>query len=60
MTNIAFQDIAGGSIKVYSKNSHLPKWDRIKLALQELNSVGCIKVYLYKRRKLRLIMIKGY
>jgi hypothetical protein len=60
MTNIAFQDIAGGSVHVWSKDTHLPKWERINAALRDLRHTGCIKIYLYKRGKLRLIKRKGY
>ena len=60
MTNIAYQDIAGGSIQVYSANKRLKRMERIKLALKELERTGCIKIYLYKRGKLRLIKRKGY
>ncbi len=60
MTNIAFQDILGGSVHVYSKHKELPKWERINKALKELEYTGCIKIYLYKRRKLILLKIKRY
>ena len=58
--NIAYQDIAGGSIKIYKVNQHLPRVERIKTALKELEHVGCIKIFLYKRRKFRVLRIKGY
>ena len=58
MTNIAYQDICGGTINVYSANKNLPKQERINRALKELESVTNIKIYLFKRRKLRLIKIK--
>ena len=60
MTNLAFQDIRGGSVHVYSANANMPKWDRIKLAFDELKHTGCIKIYLFKRNKLRKIITKGY
>ena len=58
MTNIAYQDVLGGSIQVYSAHKNLPKNERIKIALEELSHVGNIKIFLYKRRKLRVIKIK--
>jgi hypothetical protein len=60
MTNIAYQDVLGGSIQVYSAHKDLPKNERIQIALKELSHVGNIKIFLYKRRKLRLIKTKGY
>ena len=60
MTNIAFRDIAGGSIHLYTANKELPKNERIKLALTELSTMGNIVIYLYKRRKLRIIKTKRY
>jgi len=60
MTNIAYQDILGGRIHVYTAHKELPKNERIHKALSELQHVGNIKIYLYKRRKLRLLTIKRY
>lgn len=60
MTNIAYQDILGGRIHIYSANKNLPKNERIKIALNELSSMTNIKIFLYKRSKLRLIKIKRY
>lgn len=60
MTNLAFQDIAGGSIHVYSAHSNLPKWERINKAFAELRHTGNIIIYLYKGRKLRKIKVKRY
>ena len=60
MTNLAFQDIAGGSIHVYSAHQNLPKWERINKALSELRHTGNIIIYLYKGRKLRKIKTKRY
>lgn len=60
MKNIAFQDILGGSIKVYSKHKELPRLERIKKALADLKHTGNIKIYLYSGRKLRLIKVKRY
>ena len=60
MTNIAFQDIQGETIQVYTANKHLPRLERIKKALEELEHVGNIKIFLYKKRKLRLIQVKKY
>jgi hypothetical protein len=60
MTNIAFRDIAGGKIHVYTANQNLPKNERIKVALEELRSMGNIVIYLYKRRKFRIIKVKRY
>lgn len=60
MTNIAFQDILGGSIHLYSSNKDLPKWERINAALKDLEHTGNIKVFLRKRRKLRLIKVVRY
>ena len=60
MTNIAYQDILGGSIHVYTAHKELPKNERIQKALSELRHVGNIKIYLYKRRKFRLLTIKKY
>jgi hypothetical protein len=60
MTNIAFQDIVGGTVNVYTANKHLPKWERIDKALKELEHTGNIIVYLYKGRKLRRIKVKRY
>jgi hypothetical protein len=59
MTNIAWQDKQGGSIMVYTANKDLPRLQRIKLALSELESVGNINIFLFKRRKLRLIKSKN-
>jgi hypothetical protein len=58
MTNLAFQDILGGSINVYSKDTNLPRLQRIKNALHDLRHMGDIKVYLYKGNKLRLLFVK--
>jgi hypothetical protein len=58
MTNLAFQDILGGSVRVYSKGSNLPRLQRITNALKELKHTGDIKVYLYKGNKLRLLFVK--
>ena len=60
MTNIAYRDIAGGTIRLYTANKNLPKNERIKLALTELSTMGNIVIYLYKRRKLRIIKTKRY
>lgn len=60
MTNLAFQDIAGGTIHVYSANPSLPKWERINKAFDELKHTGNIFIYLYKGRKLRRIKVKRY
>jgi hypothetical protein len=60
MTNIAYQDICGGTIHIYSINKDLPKHKRIELAISELSSMGNVKIYLYKRRKLRLLKVKRY
>jgi len=60
MTNIAYQDICGGVIRMYTANSDLPRHKRIELALKELSTMGNVKVYLYKRRKLRLLTVKRY
>jgi hypothetical protein len=60
MTNIAFKDINGGAIHVYTANKSLPKNERIKVALNELSSMGNIVIYLYKRRKFRVIKVKRY
>jgi len=60
MKNIAFQDIAGGSINVYSKHKELPRLERIKKALADLKHTGNIKIFLYSGRKLRLINVKRY
>ena len=60
MTNIAYQDICGGKIHVYTTNKNLPKTKRIEIALKELSSMANIKIYLYKRRKLRLLKVKRY
>lgn len=60
MTNIGFQDIAGGRINIYSASPELPKWVRINKALKELKHTGNIIIYLYKGRKLRKITIKRY
>ena len=60
MTNIAFQDIAGGTVTVYTANPDLPRVDRIKTALNELRHVACIKVYLYKGRKLRHLFTRKF
>lgn len=60
MTNIAYQDIKGGAVHVYTAHKNLPRVERIKKALQELEHVGNIKIFLYKRRKLRLLRVKGY
>jgi hypothetical protein len=58
MTNIAYQDILGGSIHVYTAHKELPKNERIKKALDDLRHVGDVKIFLYKRRKMRLLTIK--
>ncbi len=42
MTNIAYQDVAGGVIHIYTANKHLPKWERLRKARKELESVACI------------------
>lgn len=60
MTNIAYQDRCGGSIHVYTAHKDLPKNERIQRALSELSRMGNIKIFLYKRRKFRLIKIKGW
>lgn len=60
MTNIAYKDVAGGAIHVYSAHSDLPKWERIQKALQDLKHMGNIKIYLFKRNKLRLINRKAF
>jgi hypothetical protein len=52
MTNIAYQDIQGGCIHVYTKNKHLPKWERLKKARKELESMAQIKIFLYKKGRL--------
>ena len=59
MTNIAYQDRAGGQVHVYTANKELPRLKRIKVALKELEHTGMIKIYLYKKRKLTLIKTKG-
>jgi hypothetical protein len=58
MTNIAYQDILGGNIQVYTAHKELPKNERIQKALDDLRHVGDIKIFLYKRRKMRLLTIK--
>lgn len=58
MTNLAFQDILGGSINVYSKDANLPRLQRINKALKDLKYTTDIKVYLYKGNKLRLLFVK--
>ena len=62
MTTIIYRDRAGGPLMAY-----VPKYpsqrslyeetrnERIQNALAELAHVGNIEIYLYKRRKLRLI-----
>lgn len=60
MTSIGYQDIAGGSVHIYTAHPDLPRFERIRKALEELQHVGCIRVYLYKRRKLRLLYRRGY
>jgi len=60
MTNIAFKDIQGGCIHVYTANKNLPKWERLRLALLELDHMACITVYLIKGNKKRIISRKGY
>ena len=60
MKNIAFQDIAGGTVNVYSANKNLPRLERIKTALKELQHTGNIKIFLCNGKKLRLINVKRY
>jgi hypothetical protein len=60
MTNIAFQDRAGGTVRVYSANAQLPKWKRISAAIEDLQHMGNIIIYLHKRGKLRKIKVKGF
>jgi hypothetical protein len=60
MTNIAFKDIAGGPVRVYTANKDLPRVQRLKLALQELQQMTEIKIYLRKGKKLRLINVKRF
>lgn len=60
MTNIAYKDITGGKIKIFSASPELPKWQRIFKALAELEHTGCIRIYLFKRNKLRTIQTKGF
>lgn len=59
--NIAYQDLAGGKIHVYSVNQNLPRVERLKTALNELQHMGRVRIFLYKRRKLRVIKtVKHY
>lgn len=58
MTNLAYQDIQGGSVHIYTGHPSKPRFDRINLALKELEHVGRIKIFLYKKGKLRLIKTK--
>lgn len=51
MTNIAYQDVAGGVIHIYTANKHLPKWERLRKARKELESVACINVFIVKGNK---------
>lgn len=59
MTNLAYQDLQGGEIYVYTANNHLPKWERLKKAREELKSMARVRIFIYKKRKLtRLSTIK--
>lgn len=58
MKNLAFQDIAGGSIRFYTAHKDKPRIERLKLALKELNRSALIKVYYGTPRNLKLITIK--
>jgi hypothetical protein len=59
MKTIAFQDILGGSIHGYFKEGET-RHERIKNALEDLRHTACIKVFLVKGKKLRLLFKKGY
>ena len=62
MKSIAYQDILGGSIRVYRepKDKPLKRWERYKKALEDLEYTGCIKIFRYERGKLKLLKVKGY
>jgi hypothetical protein len=68
MTNIAYRDrTLFAPPQIYMANSHLPKWQRINLALKELRNIGNIEIYLYsgkglssKQGKFRLIKTKKF
>ena len=67
MTTIVYRDRAGAPLMAYA-----PKYpaqrslfeetrnERIANALEELEHVGNVEIYLYKRGRLRLIARRGY
>ena len=59
MKTIAYQDIAGGRIRGYFVKGET-RHERIKNALEDLKPMACIKIYLVKGNKLRLIKVKRY
>ena len=64
MTNIVYQDRASGRMFVYNpvKANQRSFWEqtkreRIRAALEELEHMGNINIFLYKRGKLRQIAV---
>ena len=60
MKNLAYQDIKGGAINVYSAHKDLPRSERVKRAYKDLEHMACIKIYMVKGNKYTLIGIRGY
>ena len=67
MTSIVYQDKESGSMYIYSPQYpaqrsffELKKNKRILEAIKELEYVGNVRLYLYKKGKLRLIADRAY
>lgn len=67
MTSIVYQDKVSGSMYIYSPKYptqrsffELKRNERIQEAIKELKFMGNVRLYLYKKGKLKLIADRAY